>query len=411
VRSANGSWSAAEVLSPDPFRPQLAVNAEGNAIAAWLHPVTVAPFDVRFRLQARARSAAGTLSAVHDLSPAGKDAENPDVAVRGEGDAIFVWQAQLTEGSGLWTVQARARSADGTLSAVQNLSPANVDGWNPRVVVDADGDALFVWQVGLGDGIQVRARAADGTLSPVTSLSNDRPGGDPQLAMTAAGDALAVWSRGPSGLGTRILARARSSSGTWSALEIVSLPPNGGYANGPQVAMDGSGRAAVVWSQESVSGFVEPTLIRTRSSEGAWSSVMPLSHPKALTWQPHVAVNANGNAIAAWEDYDSDWGPAIDAIVFSMDDLPPDTTPPETTITRGPSGATTRRTASFRFKANEAGSSLRCKLDARPWRGCSSPKRYSGLSLGRHVFRVVATDPSGNVDPTPARRVFRVVAG
>ena len=195
------------------------------------------------------------IAGIQDVSPEGKLAWNPDVAVNAGGEAVLVWQAQLTDGSGRWTVQARARAVNGTLGPVQSLSPTTVDAWDPQVAIEADGDAVVVWQIGLGNGIQARTRAADGTLSSVTTLSNDEEGGDPRLAMTLDGDALAVWTHGPSGMGNRIKARARSSAGTWSATETVSLPPNGGYANGPQVAMDASGRAAVVWSQESAGGF------------------------------------------------------------------------------------------------------------------------------------------------------------
>jgi hypothetical protein len=409
VRSAEGVWSSAQALSPDPFDPQVAVTNGGVAVVAWLHPVNIALFDVRDRVQARVRTANGTLSTVQDISPAGKDAWAPDVAVNANGDAVFVWRAQLTDGSGQWTVQARARSADGTLSNVQTLSGPTVDAWDPSVAIEADGDALIVWHVRFGDSVQARARAASGTLSGVIGLSNGEPGSDPAVALTPGGDALVVWGRGPSSLATRVKARARSSAGSWSAIETVSLPPQGGYAVGPQVAMDTSGRAVVVWDQEDVSGYWEPTLIRVRSPSGGWSSVESLTKPHALTFNSQVAVNADGNAIAAWEDYESDWGPAIYAARFSLDDFPPDVDPPETTITRGPSGVITRRTVSFRFRADEAGSSFSCKLDARAWRSCSSPKRYSGLTFARHVFRVRATDPSGNVDPTPAKRAFRVV--
>ncbi len=50
----------------------------------------------------------------------------------------------------------------------------------------------------------------------------------------------------------------------------------------------------------------------------------------------------------------------------------------------------------------------RCKLDRRPFRSCWSPKTYTGLSVGRHRFAVVAIDESGTRDPTPAVRHFRI---
>ena len=86
-----------------------------------------------------------------------------------------------------------------------------------------------------------------------------------------------------------------------------------------------------------------------------------------------------------------------------------DTTTPQTTITAGPTGKTTSRTARFAFRSNEGRATFRCRLDGRPWVGCGSPKQYGRLSAGRHVFAVQASDPLGNRDPSPARRPFTVV--
>jgi hypothetical protein len=85
-----------------------------------------------------------------------------------------------------------------------------------------------------------------------------------------------------------------------------------------------------------------------------------------------------------------------------------DTTPPETTITSGPSGTITQSDASFSFSASEAGSHFRCRLDSASFEGCNSLKAYSSLAAGTHRFRVRAIDRAGNLDPTPAIRDFTV---
>jgi hypothetical protein len=87
---------------------------------------------------------------------------------------------------------------------------------------------------------------------------------------------------------------------------------------------------------------------------------------------------------------------------------PPDT-PPDTTITRSPARETKREKARFRFTATEAGSTYECSRDGSPYRPCESPKRYGGLRPGRHLFKVRATDPAGNTDPTTAAYRWRVV--
>jgi hypothetical protein len=86
-----------------------------------------------------------------------------------------------------------------------------------------------------------------------------------------------------------------------------------------------------------------------------------------------------------------------------------DTTPPETTITSGPSGTTSSSSATFEFAANEP-ATFECSLDTAPFAACSSPASYTGLGDGSHTFRVRATDAAGNTDPTPAERSWVVQA-
>lgn len=87
---------------------------------------------------------------------------------------------------------------------------------------------------------------------------------------------------------------------------------------------------------------------------------------------------------------------------------PPDETPPQTQITSGPSGDVRKHRAAFRFSATEAGATFRCKLDEKAWHACESAQIYRALKRGRHVFKVQAIDVAGNIDPTPARRVWRI---
>ena len=64
--------------------------------------------------------------------------------------------------------------------------------------------------------------------------------------------------------------------------------------------------------------------------------------------------------------------------------------------------------ATFRFSSSEAASTFSCKLDKKRFRRCTSPKVYKRLEPGRHVFRVKARDPAGNLDATPAIKRFKI---
>jgi hypothetical protein len=83
---------------------------------------------------------------------------------------------------------------------------------------------------------------------------------------------------------------------------------------------------------------------------------------------------------------------------------------PQTTLRRRPPHRTHDRTPTFRFDADEAGSTFQCKLDRKPFKPCRSPFTTAKLTPGRHTFKVRARDESGKLDPSPASYSFRVVA-
>ena len=85
-----------------------------------------------------------------------------------------------------------------------------------------------------------------------------------------------------------------------------------------------------------------------------------------------------------------------------------DTTPPDTSITAGPSGTVGSSSTSFEFSSPEPGASFECKLDTANWAACSSPKAYTALSDGSHTFSVRAKDGLGNADASPPSRTWTV---
>jgi predicted outer membrane repeat protein len=81
--------------------------------------------------------------------------------------------------------------------------------------------------------------------------------------------------------------------------------------------------------------------------------------------------------------------------------------PPETTIT-GHTIAGHSVTIRFKGSGGSGRLSFRCQLDGAKFGNCSSPKTYKHLRNGRHSFKVVARDARGNVDPAPAKLIFRI---
>jgi hypothetical protein len=90
---------------------------------------------------------------------------------------------------------------------------------------------------------------------------------------------------------------------------------------------------------------------------------------------------------------------------------PPDITPPETTITSGPSGVTADTSPTYTFESSETPATFECRVDAAAFASCASPFTTTALASGPHTFQVRAIDAAANVDPAPAARTTRVCAG
>ena len=122
-------------------------------------------------------------------------------------------------------------------------------------------------------------------------------------------------------------------------------------------------------------------------------------------WDPFTPKQAYCG-FAGRVDTPDPYGPCPRVIEDYPDD---DTTPPDTSITGGPSGTVTTGAASFAYASSEPGSTFECKLDTGAWASCpAAGKAYSGLGNGSHSFAVRATDAAGNTDGTPASRIWTV---
>jgi hypothetical protein len=341
VRSAAGALGAPETISPPGQyapSPQVAVDQRGNAVFAWLSPdgTTDCSFGQPcFRVQARARSAAGGLSETQTLSPAHQNASFQQIAVDQSGDAVFVWLSYDQTGcggSGCIRVLARARSAAGDLSPIQTLGKgaSAEDGGFPQVAVDQSGDAVFVWSVRdettdcLGKPclrVQARARSAAGTLSATQTLSAaGRSAKLPDVGIDRSGNAVFAWQRGDETMDCgghpclRVQIRARSAVGTLSATQTLSAA--GQPAGYPQVAVDKEGDAVFVWRRldgtNGCLGYPGCNQIQAiaRSAAGARSPIQSLSVAGLNAELPQVAVDQGGNAVFVWlrRDGTSDCG-------------------------------------------------------------------------------------------------------
>jgi CSLREA domain-containing protein len=81
--------------------------------------------------------------------------------------------------------------------------------------------------------------------------------------------------------------------------------------------------------------------------------------------------------------------------------------PPVTTILSGPDQVTSAFTATFTFAADVPGATYQCWFDGL-LEPCTSPKNYTGIGAGPHLFAVLATSPGGLVEEQWAEHEWTV---
>lgn len=322
-RGPDGSLGPTLTLSPaNAFSVDVAADPQGNAVFVWFRQLGADQY-----VQARRLSSSGALGPILTLSAAGLQSRRPAVAMDASGNAVVVWDRHSTSGTpgeeNYYVVQARRIKPDGTLGVTQEIAAAShIE--SPQVAMDGSGNALIGWIHTNNDIVsgttsfpQVRRRSASGALGGVQDVApaTTVDARDIRLAMSPSGSAMIVWARFVSGY-QEVQARFRGSGGGFGSVLTLSSTADTKDSGNAAVAMDADGNALVAWERHSP-GSGDPAAAaaiqaRRRSSAGA---VGPLETVTARVGieqtNPALAIAPGGDAAIAWEAHGGDYNRAI----------------------------------------------------------------------------------------------------
>ena len=259
------------------------------------------------------------------IDGAAGDVDDPQIAVHTNGNAIAVWEQD--NGSGgigvevedIWVSHYDASTGRWSTALMIESGSGTAD--DPQIAMDATGNAIVVWEQldsvsGFYGVWAIRYDAAAQVWGTSTLIGSNNIGdaGDPQIAIDAAGRATAVWYQQRNVLGTirqNIRAARYTVSGGWSAAETIDNA--NGDARGPKVAMDATGNAMVVWTQfDSISGFYDAWVNRydydILTATGSWGTAELIEGNDGDVNGAEIAISATGNAFAVWQQLDANTG-------------------------------------------------------------------------------------------------------
>jgi hypothetical protein len=273
--------------------PQIAMDGNGNAVVVWMQNTGI----WTNRYTAGVGWGAATI-----ISIVAAGADVPQIAVDTDGDAVAVWQQLDGAQNNVWANHYLAGWGWGTATTI---SDGAGDATVPQVAADASGNAVAVWAQfdGTRDNIMANRYLAGSGWGTAALIETDNSGtaANPQVSVAADGNGMAVWQQSD-GTRTNIWANRYSAAAGWDGATLIEHDDTG-PATDPRVASDTSGNAMAVWSQSD--GTRTNIWANRYAAGGGWSTATLIetdnSGDAAL---PQIAVGANGNAVAVWQQFD-----------------------------------------------------------------------------------------------------------
>jgi hypothetical protein len=306
--AASQTWSEPVSLdrddNPDAAAvPHVAMDANGNAIAAWQRQSTdIDRYSVWTNRYDKASRSWGTAEQIEGSEMCGV----PQVALDEAGNAVMVFSmiGALTSN----VVAARADAATRKWSATEVLAnpPEYAHSGGASIAMQPDGDAIIVWTSRNFDEVRLYARiwtarytASTDTWSDVQPLSPDLDAAIPSgMAINEAGVAFIIWTQELNEEITVWASRSENAGAVWSPAQRID-PPEAGLALLPEVEVDAAGNAVVVWTgEESERQNIWST--RYLAAHGGWQMPAMIESDDATAVVARLGMDRDGNTLAIW---------------------------------------------------------------------------------------------------------------
>jgi hypothetical protein len=294
---AGSGWTGEGLLETgdgDAAVPRIAFDGTCNAMAVWRQ------FDGPYTGIHANRYLAGVgWTGAVGIDPGTGNADEPVVALDADGNALPLWR----QNDGLYqSIFVNRYAAGSGWTGAVAIDAGNENAFGPHVAFDADGNGMAVWFQfnGAYDSIYARRYVAGlGWTSAELLETGDGDAANPQVAFDGAGNATAVW-RQFDGASDSIYANRYVAGFGWTV--AVLLETDDGQAVNPRVACDASGNVVVVWNQ--YAGGHDNIYANRYVPGSGWTGPIDIDAGDLNADIPQVAFDSAGNAMAVWRQFD-----------------------------------------------------------------------------------------------------------
>jgi len=279
--------------------PSVALDGEGNALAAWSGVLPAFGYSTVFH---RSYTPEGGWGPTSILQNGWGPTNQPEVAAASNGNFMIVYRSDA--GGALWVDAALYDASTGTWSYSSNVNadgPA-VDISQPQVAFDGAGNAFAIWVDYNGTTFDLKAsRYVVGSGWGTPSFLETSAYGvlAPKLAVDGAGNAVAIW-RQSTGTTNHLYANRFVVGSGWGTAQMIDSLPDEVY--NPAIAVDTSGNLEALWTQ---SNGTYNDLYASRFVPGTgWGTPFKVTgDDNRGVGVPRVAAGPSGEFVAAWNQY------------------------------------------------------------------------------------------------------------
>jgi hypothetical protein len=176
-----------------------------------------------------------------------------------------------------------------------------------EIAIDVDGNVIAVWlREDIGGNLDVYANRFSATAgtwgTPELLEAGDGLALDVALAMDPSGNVIAIWNQvdvASPEINTWV-SHYDASNSSWDAV-ATNISDAFGESQNVDIAIDADGSAIAVWEETDVMGDLHIVASRYSAPNGVWSGSTQLDDGASPALDPVVVMDDAGNAIVVWE--------------------------------------------------------------------------------------------------------------
>ena len=297
----NGQWGnetpITSTTDQDAMLVSSAINASGQAIAAWVQ------WDEGNRLYNvwanTYTPTTGWGSALEIDEYNQGDSLYPQVAINNNGVAIIVWSNTNTITNESRVMAQTFTFADSSWSGTNELGLGDIHISLPRIALNDNDVAIVAWSQLVSGWLSVYSNIFNGTWqSTPMALETDNSGdaSAPQLALNASNQAHVIWHQSD---GTNQHVWSNYYSGAeWGGPQLLDETSDIDSRH-PRIAIDEQGNAFALWLE--IHESKQSIWASTYGTANNWSTPKLIEeNDDTNAYSPRIAINANGDPLAIW---------------------------------------------------------------------------------------------------------------